>query len=1268
MQNILKTYLKRLINLSASNRSLLLLNPYKTQFLDFYQLNFLQKKVCFDLLEQVILKKKTIPICDILDSRFEQSNEISKQLGQILRASKIIEEESGTLSLFVGYPFVEGKFMDGSLARCPLLFFPVNLIKDQKNWILESRQDEIQFNYSFLTAFMHFNKVKLNDDFADFGFNGFAENSLDFRTKLYELLKENNVEINFNSDLFKNEMKAFDKITKNDFDAVQKLGEMKLISKAVFGIFPQGGSYLIEDYERLEQKGDFSMEELFLPTSEQTYTIKEEHILLPFTVDASQEEAILQIKQGKSMVIQGPPGTGKSQLICNVLSDFVAKGKRVLVVCQKRAALDTVYDRLSKINLSNFVGLVHDFKADRKSILEKLALQIGQVENYQNKNKSLDTLFIEREFDITSRKIEVISRELDEFKKALFNETICQKSIKELYLLKDNAIQTLDLEEKYLQFKFNEIDEFLGRIKQLEAYQAVLRRNLEGFEFWKSRNYTKKWSNSQKLELLKDLELAKDLNIQDFEIDFGLKLEKAKKIDVDRFIGALNKVKSIPVFDYLKALVNKKISSFGNSGSVQDDLIELQALGTIKLAVFYLNKEQIECVQKANFSSKSLFSKLNFQLFSGKYGLVKEILKNNNLSFAEIENLNSDVCKTEILKAQINKYSFLNLENDLNKSMEALEAFLNAVQIFEELQDILPNFTFFKNCNTRTQLNQKSFKFDNEIKRFQSLNFRLNSYFSEKQHSNFWQSNIHSIIHFLEENFEIMQEFDTISNELNHQETSIFITLQFNNNIDEVFFQSLIAHWINHIEDLFPILKSVSTLKIENLEKELTLLVAKKQEFSVEILLIKLREWIYKDLELNRLGNTITYRDLLHQSTKKRGIWPLRKFIQNFWDEIVKIMPCWLVSPETASALFQISDDNSKLFDLVIFDESSQCFPEQGIPSIAKAKQVIIVGDKQQLQPNDLYKVRFEEETEDETLLEVDSLMQLACQFLPQKMLKGHYRSRSLELIAFSNLHFYENDLRLLPHKKDIELKAINWLKVDGLWKDQTNQVEVLEIINLVKSLDKSKEIGVVAFNFKQADLIFRSLELEGLMNEKIHVKNIENIQGDEYDIVIFSIGYAPDLNGKLKMNFGLLNQRGGENRLNVAITRAREQIFVISSIEARQLEVGDSQNIGPKLLKKYLEFVESLYYNSFQFDVSPHTLSRSLQLKNSLKVNPDLDLSYLPYIDLINKNTNEVILTDDQLLFQSLSAKEYFVYTPNLLKEKGWTYKRAWSRNWKKI
>ncbi len=1267
MQNILKTYLKRLINLSASNRSLLLLNPYKTQFLDFCQLNFLQKKSCFEVLEEVILKKKAIPICDILDARFEHSNEISKRLGNILRASKIIEEESGTISLFVGYPFVEGKFMDASLVRCPLLFFPVNLVKDQKNWILESRPDEIQFNYSFLTAFMHFNKTPLQEEFTDFGFNGFAENSLEFRTKLYELLKKYNLEINFNSDLFNNELKVFDKITKNDFDADQKVGEIKLISKAVFGIFPQGGSYLIDDYEKLELQRDFSMEELFLPTSEQKDSIKEEHILLPFTVDASQEEAIVRIKQGMSMVIQGPPGTGKSQLICNILSDFVAKGKRVLVVCQKRAALDTVYDRLSKIGLSDFVGLVHDFKADRKSILEKLAFQIGQVGNYQNKNQSLDTLFVEREFENTSRKIEVISRELDEFKNALFDESICQKSIKELYLLKEKSIEKLDLKEKYQQFKFNEIDEFLSKLKQLEAYQKLMGRNIEGFDFWKIRNRTNEWNNSHKLELLKDLASAKKMNLQVLELDFGLKLENAQKIDISGLILLLNKIETLPIFDKLIALITKKYAYAGNSVNIVKNLRELQSLGAINFDVFGLSQDQREWIQKANDASKSLISRLNFRLFSGKYGFVKQILQKYTLSFSEIENLNSAIVKTEILKAQIKNYSFLNFENKLETSISELQTFLVAVQIFEQLQLDLPNLNFFKNCESLNHLKQKIVRFETEITYFQNLDRRLKGYFSNQQNTNFWKLNISTISNFLEEYFEVMQEFDTIHSELNHQEEFIFKQLQFKNEIDKIFFQTLISHWTSHIEETYPILKSVSTLKIENLETELTHLVAKKQEFSQEILLIKLREWIYKDLEVNRLGNPITYRDLLHQCTKKRGIWPLRKFINHFWEDIVKIMPSWLVSPETASALFQISEDGSKLFDLVIFDEASQCFPEQGVPSIAKAKQVIVVGDTQQLQPNDLYKVRFEEETEDETLLEVDSLMQLACQYLPQKMLTGHYRSRSLELIAFSNLHFYENELRLLPHTKDMALKAINWLKVEGLWQDQTNQAEVLEVIRLLKSLDKSKEIGIVAFNFKQAELIFRSLELEGLINEKIHVKNIENIQGDEYDIVIFSIGYAPDSNGKLKMNFGLLNQKGGENRLNVAITRAREQIFVISSIEAKQLEVADAQNMGPKLLKKYLEFVESLHFITFQFDVFLPTGTRSLQLKNSLKVDPDLDLSYLPYIDLINRNTNEVILTDDQLLFQSLSAKEYFVYTPNLLKEKGWSHKRAWSRNWNK-
>ena len=142
-----------------------------------------------------------------------------------------------------------------------------------------------------------------------------------------------------------------------------------------------------------------------------------------------------------------------------------------------------------------------------------------------------------------------------------------------------------------------------------------------------------------------------------------------------------------------------------------------------------------------------------------------------------------------------------------------------------------------------------------------------------------------------------------------------------------------------------------------------------------------------KNLEFNRLNNMITYRDLSHQVTKKRQIWPIRKLIQQFEREVFDLIPCWMASPEAVSAIFPMA----QMFDLVIFDEASQCFTEQGIPAMYRGKQVVITGDKMQLSPFDLYKIRWEEEQDEnsEPSLEVDSLLDLGSQFFDAGAIKG---------------------------------------------------------------------------------------------------------------------------------------------------------------------------------------------------------------------------------------------------------------------------------------
>ena len=249
--SLLKTYLKRLTNLTSRNRSLLLLNLPQRQFFDLHSLDFVNHKPSFDLVAQLLEQKRSIKLCAVLDPRFEKNNELSKQLAQVARTQRLIEEERGAEDLYVGYPFVKGKLNDGTVVRCPLLFFPVSLIQKNNEWILEKREADISLNRSFLLAYAHFNQQKVEDELLEQSFEDFSKNTLEFRTQLYEFLKESMLEINFNQELFTDKLIDFEKLTKTELEESERKGELKLYQQAILGIFPQAGSYLVPDYEEL---------------------------------------------------------------------------------------------------------------------------------------------------------------------------------------------------------------------------------------------------------------------------------------------------------------------------------------------------------------------------------------------------------------------------------------------------------------------------------------------------------------------------------------------------------------------------------------------------------------------------------------------------------------------------------------------------------------------------------------------------------------------------------------------------------------------------------------------------------------------------------------------------------------------------------------------------------------------------------------------------------------------------------------------------------
>jgi hypothetical protein len=286
-------------------------------------------------------------------------------------------------------------------------------------------------------------------------------------------------------------------------------------------------------------------------------------------------------------------------------------------------------------------------------------------------------------------------------------------------------------------------------------------------------------------------------------------------------------------------------------------------------------------------------------------------------------------------------------------------------------------------------------------------------------------------------------------------------------------------------------------------------------------------------------------------------------------------------------------------FDLVIFDEASQVPPQDAINCIYRGKQLIVAGDSRQLPPTPFFQVAevdegWDDETED-AFEDTESILDSCEALLPRHPLRWHYRSHHEQLIAFSNAHIYDGALLTFPAADAFsEAKGVKFVHVpDGVYdrgKTKTNRREA-EVVarRVVSHLEAGRSsVGVIAFNTQQATAIDEELErlriehpglephFSGDRLDAVFVKHLESVQGDERDVIVFSVGYGPDEDGKFTMNFGPLNKDGGYRRLNVAVTRGRDLVEVVSSVHAADFKLSETAGRGPRLLREYLRYAET--------------------------------------------------------------------------------------------
>jgi very-short-patch-repair endonuclease/ribosomal protein S27E len=397
----------------------------------------------------------------------------------------------------------------------------------------------------------------------------------------------------------------------------------------------------------------------------------------------------------------------------------------------------------------------------------------------------------------------------------------------------------------------------------------------------------------------------------------------------------------------------------------------------------------------------------------------------------------------------------------------------------------------------------------------------------------------------------------------------------------------------------------------------------------------------------------------------------------------------------------QLLPSDRPYFDVVVFDEASQIRPAEAMSAILRGKQIVVAGDDQQLPPTSFFNSTNPEAAEDDTenaYLAVDSsfdsILEALSAFIDFRMLLWHYRSRDERLITFSNNNLYDRGLTTFPGV--VGPDCISYVHVPHalgeIGSENSAGAEVNEVVNLIlghAAKRPGQSLGVIAMGIKHADRIQESLRIALRGREKefeeffdegrpepFFVKNLERVQGDERDAIILSVGYGKNADGRLLYRFGPLNLEGGERRLNVAVTRAKERMTLVSSFTHHDMDPERSQARGVQLLRAYLEYCAS---NGSQL---------SEQASSTPKLNPfEIDVrdaltrAEIPLIaqygasgyriDFAAKHPTQpgrmilAIECDGASYHSSPSARDRDRLRQEHLERLGWRFHRIWSQDW---